>query len=86
MKTGERVTGVYGAGALLTRNGHVARPTDSGVFERFHINCTDGKGRIAVGPYYNEREGITWIRGHHTPNSLEGSALLSAYALCSSTP
>lgn len=28
-----------------------------------------------------EQEGITWIRGHHEPGSLEGKALMVAYAL-----
>lgn len=34
-----------------------------------------------AGPYYELNEGVTWIRGHYTPDSLEGLALLSAYAL-----
>ncbi len=38
-------------------------------------------GRANVVPRRYDREGITWIRGHHAPDSEQALALQAAWAL-----
>ena len=47
----------------------------------WHVRIHDGN----IGAFPLEKEGIWWIRGHHTEHSIQVKALLVAYALARTT-
>jgi hypothetical protein len=57
----------------------VCRPQFSMLETEFRCFTTNKNGPDNL--YVWENEGITWIRGHHEPDSKEAQALLVAYAL-----
>lgn len=78
LKTGDPITVRIRASYALVREQETSQATVTGVW-RDTFESSDDAGTLATRDLSDE--GVTWIRGHHAPDSPEAQAMLAAAAL-----